>query len=134
MPDNAGTVAFVEVMRVEEALRRVAFLLWCAATQPACLTGVAELTESQELDVVETLDGVCKEGELDPQLRWMLGYYHGRFPAVFGRFERARALQHVLKQTFPEAWRSADREARHFEGRGLMGRFWSDVITSEERD
>jgi hypothetical protein len=95
---------------------------------------LAELAESQELDVVETLDHLCERGTLDPQLRWMLGYYHGRFPAVFGRFEKTRALQRVLRRTFPEAWRAAEPETRDFEHRGLMGRFWNDVITSATDD
>lgn len=114
-----------------EALRRVTFLLWCAATQPACLTGVDELSEAQEEMVVSWLDAACNDDTLDPQLRWMLGYYHGAYPDVFGRFTKARALQRVLARTFPESWRIAEPEARHFAGRGLMGHFWSQIVSDD---
>ena len=115
-----------------EALRRVTFLLWCSATQPACLTGVDELGETQEAEVISWLEDACAENTLDPQLRWMLGYYHGAFPEVFGRFTHARALQRVLARTFPESWRAAAAEPRHFVGRGLMGHYWSQIISSAD--
>ena len=110
-----------------EALRRATFLLWCSATQPACLTGVGELTESDEKEIIAWLDDACAAGDLDPQLRWMLGYYHGAYPDVFGRFTQARALQRVLASVFPEAWRAAEPELRHFTARGLMGHYWSQI-------
>ena len=112
-----------------EALRRATFLAWCSATQPACLTGVGEFSESQEEGVVAELDDACAYEELDPQLRWMLGYYHGAYPEVFGRFLSARALQGLLERSFPQSWRLAEPEPRHFAGRGLIGRFCRSVVS-----
>ena len=121
--DNVG-----DGVQGTEALRRATFLLWCSASQPPCLTGVGEISESQEEEVIETLDEACADGTLDPQLRWMLGYYHGAYPEVFGRFLSAHSLQRILSRTFPEAWRAAEPEPRHFLRRGLMGRFWTQLI------
>jgi len=53
---------------------------------------------------------------------------------VFGRFTWAKALQQVLTLTFPQAWRAAEPEARHFEHRGLMGRFWQQVLETATDD
>ena len=113
-----------------EALRRVTFLLWCSATKPACLTGVDELSQGQVAEIIGWLEDACAGGGLDPQLRWMLGYYHGKYQQVFGRFTHARSLQRVLSSTFPESWRSTEPEPHNFEGRGLMGRFWRQVVAA----
>jgi hypothetical protein len=111
-----------------EALRRATFLAWCAATLPNCLTGVDELAESEQAEVVAWLDDLCAEGGLDPQLAWMLGHYHARCPAALGRFAARRALQEFLLHTAGGDWRAAAPDERDFEHRGLMGRYWRSVL------
>jgi hypothetical protein len=112
-----------------EALRRTIFLLWCSQTQPCCLTGVSEIAEIRQVDVVEYLDSLVSEG-VDLQLTWMLGYYHAKYPIVFDRYHWAQHLHALLAATTGDDWRRAEPTARDFAQRGLMGRFWTQVLLS----
>lgn len=77
------------------------------------------------------LDECCADETLDPQLRWMFAYYHASYPMVFRRFLGAKELQRVLNENNGTDWRNGDPLPHHLVGRGLMGRFWTQVITSE---
>jgi len=111
-----------------EAFRRATFLYWCASALPGCLTGVDELAESHQEELLADLERYCEAGALDAQLRWMLAHYHARSPAVFGRHPELRALQGVLRDTGGDEWRCAEPEARQFRHRGLMGHYWTHVL------
>jgi hypothetical protein len=107
-----------------EALRRAAFLLWCSAALPGCLTGVDELAESEQDEVIEWLDLVCKAGTLDTQLAWMLPHYDARCPTVFRRLGERPSLRSFLLDASADSWRTVALESRWFDGRGLMGHYW----------
>jgi len=111
-----------------EALRRTTFLLWCAQTQPCCLTGVGEIAETWQEEVLDQLDYLAGSDQVDPQLAWMLGYYHAEYPIVFGRHLWARHLRAFLAETTGGDWRRAEPTPRDFAQRGLMGRFWTQVV------
>jgi hypothetical protein len=111
-----------------EALRRTVFLLWCSATQPCCLTGLGEINATMQDEVIYDLDRACEDGQLDAQLRWMLAYYHAQYPIVFRRFTSASALQQLLLDASGDEWRATDPTPHDFAERGLMGRFWLQVL------
>lgn len=67
-------------------------------------------------------------GDLDSQLRWMLGYYNAHYPTVFARFDGMHALRRVLLDTSCDDWRRADPSPRDFMRRGLMGSFWQEIV------
>ena len=113
-----------------EALRRTTFLFWCSQTQPSCLTGVGGLSETDGEGVVDYLDSLASCDAVDAQLRWMLGYYHAHYPVVFDRYGWARHLHALLATTTGGDWRRAEPAARDFAGRGLMGRFWAQVVAA----
>lgn len=111
-----------------EAFRRLVFLFWCSAAQPACLTGVTEFGDAYEDGIIGWLDDECDSGTLDPQLHWMLAYYYAQYPTVFTRFGWACALHRVLLDTSCDDWRRVDPSPRDFKGRGLMGYFWREIV------
>lgn len=113
-----------------EAFRRTVFFVWCSAAYPACLTGVAELGEVFEDDVMSWLDDECAAEMLDPQLQWMLGYYYAQYPTVFTRFGNATNLHRVLDDASWDDWRRAEPSPRDFAERGLMGYFWREILRS----
>jgi hypothetical protein len=110
-----------------EATRRAVFLLWCSATQPCCLTGVGELGETMQVELIESVDWWCESG-LDPQLQWMLAHYHALYPVAFRQFTWASALQRLLLTSSADAWRAVEPAPHHFVGRGLMGRYWMQLL------
>ena len=111
-----------------EALRRLVYLVWCSGARPAFLTGVAELPDEMFDAVASELDDQCQRGALDPELRWMLAWYHAAAPEVFGRFHDYHALQRHLAGGSAEEWRRAAPRPEDFRGRGQMGRYWEAVV------
>jgi hypothetical protein len=91
---------------------------------------VGELPESRQEEVVGYLNHLAADTGVDSQLVWMLGYYHAQHPVVFSRYDWARHLHALLATTRGGDWRRAEPTASDFAGRGLMGRYWTQVVAA----
>jgi hypothetical protein len=109
-----------------EALKRAVFLTWYEGAQPAPLTGLAELPELAVRRTLELLEERCRQGMLDPELEWMLPWYHAVAEHSLLRLPGLRYLETRLGALDPAAWRAAGRPDR-LEGRGAMGRYWASL-------
>ncbi|HEX5831245.1 MAG TPA: hypothetical protein VFY16_09715 [Gemmatimonadaceae bacterium] len=114
-----------------EALARATFLSWYAVAEASPDTGLGDLPETQVREVHERLDSAARTGGLGDELPWMLPHYHERTELAFERFPGLVALERLLEETPPDAWRAHAAEARSFHGRGLMGAYWRALA---ERD
>ncbi|HYC34077.1 MAG TPA: hypothetical protein VEB59_17425 [Gemmatimonadales bacterium] len=109
-----------------EALKRAVFLTWYEGTEPAPLSGLAELPELAVRRALELLEERCRRHDVDPELAWMLPWYHTVAERSLLRLPGLRCLEAQLRVLDPEAWRSA-RPPDTLHGRGAMGRYWSSL-------
>src|SRR5690349_21682790 len=62
-------------LRNIEALKRALFIQWYAIAEPSFLTGIADLDENAQTQILQKLNELIKANEIDDELIWMLNYY-----------------------------------------------------------
>lgn len=110
-----------------EALKRATFLAWYAAVEPACLTGVGELPESEVRFTLEALDRRCRESPMDAELRFMVPWYVRQAPFAIARVPGLANVQ-ALAATVADPLALLPREVGVFRERGLMGQYWAALV------
>lgn len=109
-----------------EALKRALFLLWFACMEhPAC-SGVQQVANTVQQEVLHQLGERLRKNKADYELRWMLSHYASqpcsddpdKFAAVF----------EVLK---PPVALPASVDEEGMKKRGLMGVFWNFFFRTE---
>ena len=123
--------AYVEMAQVApdpaqrlEALKRAIFLAWYEGAEPAPLSGLAELPELAVRRTLELLEERCRRGELDPELEWMLPWYHAVAEHSLLRLPGLNSLEARVRVLDPSAWETA-RRPEALRNRGAMGRYWA---------
>jgi hypothetical protein len=106
-----------------EALKRATFLAWYEGAEPAPLSGLAELPELAVRRTLELLDERCRQGDLDPELEWMLPWYHAVAEHSLLRLPGLNCLEARVRALDPSAWETA-RRPEALMNRGAMGRYW----------
>lgn len=116
-----------------EALKRATFLQWSAAAEPRERTGLWRLDEEAQDEVIRELDRRIQTGELDDELRFMLGWYFAQADFYFDSLEEGHALKALLREARdeapvriedpPEALRRTDR-------RGRMGMYFAEMLAA----
>ena len=69
-----------------EALKRGLFIQWYALSEPDYLTGISELNEKAEREIIINLKNRIDKKQVDNELIWMLNYYLD-WAFVFDRFK-----------------------------------------------
>jgi hypothetical protein len=92
-------------------------------------SGLAPLPDGTIRVVIDELDAVARRGEMDAELRAMLGWYHARSPFLLELYGASQHLVGLADGAGGDAWRSAPITPRGMSGRGQMGRFWSELAT-----
>jgi len=112
-----------------EALKRAIFLLWYETAEPQELSGLSGLPESAVQRTLELLDQLCRHGELDAELHWMLPWYHNVAPWGLLRVAGLACLETFLDQSAADwnAWENQRLSSHGFEHRGQMGRYWGSM-------
>ena len=112
-----------------EALKRAVFLVWYSGVEPPVVSGIAELPEIEARAVLDALDAVCRAEQADEELRWMLAWYHEVADYALLRVPGLPAVETVIAESDPLAWKGATREREQMEGRGLLGRYWLSLAS-----
>ena len=107
-----------------EALKRGLFIQWYAIAEPSFLTGISDLDEEAETQILRRLDQL-KVNEIEEELSWMLNYYSNwkwifEINKTFTGFNKN--IVNDQNNKLPE---TIDREA--MKKRGGMGRYWNSL-------
>ena len=128
--------AYVELIESEsvglEALKRAVFLMWYEQAEPACFSGVFELSAKASRKVLKFLENKIEAGELDIELKWMLPYYNMIADWVFSQHADFPNLVAYLSRSDSELWHEVDMRAEFFAHRGQMGAYWLSIILAKE--
>lgn len=109
----------------EEALKRGLFIQWYAITEPADLTGISELDEEAELNIIKILENKIQTESLDSELKWMLNYY-ASWDYVFDRFKNFEGLKNFV-QNRTEGYFPSVIDHLSMKTRGQMGKYWNSL-------
>jgi hypothetical protein len=109
----------------DEALKRGLFIQWYALTEPNYLTGIGNLNENAQEQIIGIIEKKIQNNSLDDELKWMLNYY-ANWGWVFERFKKYDGLSHIIanrtENLFPHA---IDRN--EMKKRGQMGSYWNSL-------
>src|SRR4051812_46508959 len=108
-----------------EALKRGLFIQWYAITEPSYLTGISDLDENAQNELIEVLYEFVQVNKIDFELIWMLNYYSNwgwtfQIHKSFKGFDRT--IVNEQNNKLPEI---IDREA--MKHRGQMGKYWNSL-------
>ena len=76
---------------------------------------------------LEALDRACREGVIDDEMRFMLGWYHRIGDFALLRTPGLPAVEAVARSGDPHAWEEASLGDGRMADRGLLGRYWSSL-------
>jgi hypothetical protein len=109
-----------------EALKRALFIQWYAVAEPAFLSAIHTLDESAERNVLAEVERQLPEvgQEMRSMVAWALAVADWYFER-FGCLESFRAS--VGASDKERLWTTNPAK---FEGRGQMGEYFSDIVTS----
>ena len=110
-----------------EALKRGVFLGWYDLSEPACFTGIFELSEDVNRRFLGALEGLLREGGLDLELEWMLPWYHSITDYFFDR-PVLPLLQAFFTEADAQLWQRVEISPSQFEHRGQMGSYWTSTF------
>lgn len=119
---------FADPASADEAIRRATFIAWVAGVRPACDTAVRELPERAVRTTVGALEALLQRGGGDPELRWMLAWYHGTAPWLFHLYGTSTAVDDFVRDVPPEAWRQVAVDPASLANRGQMGQYWRALL------
>ena len=110
----------------EEALKRGLFIQWYSSTEPNYLTGIDDLDQIAEENIIDIIENKIQDNSLDEELKWMLNYY-ASWSYVFDRYKNKKGLNElILNKTdgFPS---TLQINFETMKKRGQMGTYWTSL-------
>jgi hypothetical protein len=105
-----------------EALKRGLFIQWYQKIEPNFLSGISDLEQDAEKQIVDNLFTVINTKQVDSELIWMLNYYN-TWDWVFLSYENFRGFDSDLvneaNNRLPE-----NIDKKLMLKRGQMGKYW----------
>jgi hypothetical protein len=111
-----------------EALKRALFLGWYDLSEPACFTGVFELSGEVNREVLCVAEALLREGGLDLELEWTLPFYYSITDYYFTIHGDLPLLQAFFTEADSSLYQRVDTTPSQFRGRGQMGEYWLSVL------
>ena len=109
-----------------EALKRGLFIQWYACIEPSYFTGIAEIDQEAEKNIIDNIEKHIQNKTLDVELKWMLNYF-ASWDFVFARFSTRKGLVELIANRTEEFFPTKiDNEA--MSTRGQMGKYWNSII------
>ena len=108
-----------------EALKRGLFIQWIVATEPSYLTGISTLDENAVTEILKQLDVSIKEATMDPELKWMIGYYinwEWVFEKLINYEKLRKEVDHDKSYSLPNTINREEMDLR-----GQMGNYWNSL-------
>jgi hypothetical protein len=110
----------------EEALKRGLFIQWYACTEPNYLTGIEQLDEEAEKNIINIVEEKIQNNSLDSELKWMLNYY-ANWDYVFDRFKNREGLAELIANRTDGLPLGLDIDKTTMSKRGQMGTYWNSL-------
>lgn len=109
----------------DEALKRGLFIQWYSITEPNFLTGINEIDEKAEENIIDIIEEKIQEKSLDNELKWMLNYY-ANWEFVFERFKNRQGLAELIsnRKDIPN---NLIIDKIEMNKRGQMGKYWNSL-------
>ena len=109
-----------------EALKRRLFIQWYAMTEPSYLTGIGELDEEAEKNIIDLVEDKIQNNALDTELKWMLNYY-ANWEFVFDRFKNSKGLAELTANRIDDLPVGLIIDKIAMNKRGQMGVYWNSL-------
>ena len=107
-----------------EALKRGLFITWYSISEPTFLTGINELDENAEENIVKEINERIKNNTLDFELNWMVGYYKD-WDYIFEKYYK---FEHFKNRIISKVKTELPKiEKLKMENRGQMGIYWNSL-------
>lgn len=110
----------------DEALKRGLFIQWYAITEPSYLTGIEELDEEAEKNIIDLVEEKIQNNSLDSELKWMLNYYT-TWDYVFERFKNRKGLRQLIENRTDGLPLGLVIDKIAMNKRGQMGTYWNSL-------
>ena len=110
----------------DEALKRGLFIQWYAMTEPSYLTGIGELNEEAEKNIIKLVEDKIQNNALDNELKWMLNYY-ANWDFVFERFKISKGLVELIANRTDDLPVGLIIDKIAMNKRGQMGAYWNSL-------
>ncbi|MBP7260608.1 MAG: hypothetical protein KBB37_04910 [Bacteroidia bacterium] len=110
----------------EEALKRGLFIQWYACTEPNYLTGIEQLDEEAEKNIINIVEEKIQNNTLDSELKWMLNYY-ADWDYVFDRFKNREGLAELIANRTDGLPIGLVIDKAEMNKRGQMGIYWNSL-------
>ncbi len=110
----------------DEALKRGLFIQWYAITEPGYLTGILELDEEAEQNIIDLVEEKIQNNSLDTELKWMLNYY-ATWDYVFDRFKNRKGLAELIANRTDGLPLGLVIDKVAMKQRGQMGTYWNSL-------
>ena len=110
----------------DEALKRGLFIQWYAMTEPSFLTGIGELDEEAEKNIIYLVEEKIQNNSLDTELKWMLNYY-ANWDYVFDRFKICKGLAELIANSTDGLPIGLIIDKIVMNKRGQMGDYWNSL-------
>jgi len=110
----------------DEALKRGLFIQWYAITEPSHLTGIEELEEEAEENIIDIIEKKIQSNSLDTELKWMLNYY-ATWDYVFDKFKNRKGLEELITKRTDKLPLGLIIDKKAMKQRGQMGTYWSSL-------
>ena len=110
----------------DEALKRGLFIQWYAITEPSYLTGIEELDEEAENNIIDLVEKKIQNNTLDTELKWMLNYYT-MWDYVFERFKNRKGLRQLIANRTDGLPLGLVIDKIAMKKRGQMGTYWNSL-------
>jgi hypothetical protein len=113
-----------------ESLKRALFLGWYSVTEPACFTGILDVDRPTETAVLQVVNEQARTSAVDPELTWMLAWYHDVAAFYFEQGPYTDLLSFIRSCRLREP---SQLDPDGFSGRGQMGHYWNSLAMSGRR-
>ncbi len=110
----------------DEALKRGLFIQWYAIMEPGYLTGIQELGEEAEENIINLVEEKIQNNSLDNELSWMLNYY-ANWEFVFNRFKNRKGIEKLIANKIEGLTIGFVIDNETMNKRGQMGRYWNSI-------
>jgi hypothetical protein len=119
----------------DEALKRGLFIQWYAITEPNYLTGIEELDQEAEENIIDLIELKIQNKSLDTELTWMLNYY-ANWGFVFDKFKNRKGLEEIIKNRSDGLPLGLIIDIEEMKQRGQMGLYWNSLnhLTNTEKN
>ncbi len=106
-----------------EALKRMIFIQWYAASEPFAFTGIAELDNNKQSYNLTALINLINTDYIDEEFKAMMVHYYSISDWYFNSYFDFESKVDLMSRNDPKF-----KSNSTFNNRGQMGNYWNDLL------